>query len=167
MSVFHLELTTASAPLERLALDVRAVAAEAELFADIRSDDDDIRNAVLTLHSGLWVSVTSLDDEDDEDEDDAPTLGQQLGVDSVATVDLLLNGRRDAIAQLDEMLVVVFRLLERVPGDAVLHYEDAEVWFVRRGGELILNDDDEIWIPDRLARVPPPYRRVPLAAPTG
>jgi len=160
-SVFQLELTASSSPLERLALNVRAVTADEGLIASTGSDD--LLTGVLTLTSGLWVSVSRLGDADPE----VPTFGKELGVDSVAAVDLQLNGGRDAIAQLDEMLTVVFRLLERVPGDAVLHYEDSEVWLVRRDGELIVNDDDEIWVPDRLARVPPPYRRAPLVAPTG
>lgn len=159
-SVFHLELTAGSAPLERLALDVRAVTSEAGLIASRGSDD--LLDGVLTLTSGLWVSVSRLDDTDPE----VPTFGKELGIDSVASVDLQQDGGRDAMAQLDEMLTVVFGLLERVPGDAVLHYEESEVWLVRRDGELILTDNDRIWIPERLARVPPPYRRAPLIAPT-
>jgi len=156
-SIFHLEFSASSSPIERLALNLRAVTTDAGLVADVGADD--LVRAVLTLDSGLWVSVLQLDDTVTD------PFGTELGVQSVASVDLQLNGTRDSIEQLDEMLTVVFGLLARVPGDAVLHYEYAEVWLVRRSGDLLLADDDEIWTPDRLARVPPPYQRAELAVP--
>lgn len=50
-------------------------------------------------------------------------------------------------------------LLARVPGDAVLHHDFETIWLVRRGGELLLNDRDDLWPPERLALLGRPYRR--------
>ncbi|MBS2534284.1 hypothetical protein KGQ20_16050 [Catenulispora sp. NF23] len=50
-------------------------------------------------------------------------------------------------------------LLDRVAGDAVLHREFEDAWFVRKAGALTLSDSAESWTPRRLAWVLPPYRR--------
>ncbi|MBP0455937.1 hypothetical protein JFN87_00260 [Streptomyces bomunensis] len=36
-------------------------------------------------------------------------------------------------------------MLEQVPGDAVLHYRFEDVWLLRRGDELSLNERDALW----------------------
>lgn len=53
-------------------------------------------------------------------------------------------------------------LLDRVTGDAVLHYEYSEVWLLRRDGQLVLSDSDDVWHPEHLARVPHRYERARL-----
>lgn len=61
--------------------------------------------------------------------------------------------------QQDDMIRLVVPLLERMDGDAVLHSDFETVWLLRKKGELSLNEDDDLWRPQRLALVKQPYRR--------
>ncbi|MFD4507714.1 SitI3 family protein [Streptomyces sp. NPDC058457] len=61
--------------------------------------------------------------------------------------------------QEDDMIRLVSPLLERVEGDAVLHFQYEVIWLLRRNGELSLNERDDIWPPQRLALMTQPYRR--------
>ncbi|MFI8536685.1 SitI3 family protein [Streptomyces aquilus] len=61
--------------------------------------------------------------------------------------------------QQDDMLCLVLPLLERVGGDAVLHYQYESIWLLRKGGELSLSEDDDLWRPHRMLLVPQPYKR--------
>ncbi|MEV0641123.1 SitI3 family protein [Streptomyces sp. NPDC050619] len=61
--------------------------------------------------------------------------------------------------QQDDMIRLVAPLLERVDGDAVLHFQFEEIWLLRKNGELSLNEDDDLWRPQRLALISQPYRR--------
>jgi hypothetical protein len=54
---------------------------------------------------------------------------------------------------------LVSGLFERVPGDAVPHREFEDIWLLRRGGELTLNEQDDLWPPHRQAALSQPYRR--------
>ncbi|MFJ1971744.1 SitI3 family protein [Streptomyces sp. NPDC087903] len=61
--------------------------------------------------------------------------------------------------QQDDMLRLVVPLLERIDGDAVLHFQFEEVWLLRMNGELSLNEKDDLWRPQRLALLTQPFRR--------
>lgn len=61
--------------------------------------------------------------------------------------------------QQDDMLRLIVPLLERIDGDAVLHFQFEEIWMLRKSGELSLNEKDDLWRPQRLALVTQPYRR--------
>ncbi|MEW2043957.1 SitI3 family protein, partial [Streptomyces sp. NPDC005534] len=61
--------------------------------------------------------------------------------------------------QQDDMIRLVTPLLERIDGDAVLHFQFEQIWMLRRKGELSLSEDDTLWRPQRLAVVTQPYRR--------
>ncbi|MFJ2813848.1 SitI3 family protein [Streptomyces sp. NPDC087294] len=61
--------------------------------------------------------------------------------------------------QQDDMLRLLVPLLARVDGDAVLHQDYEQVWLVRRGGELSLSENADLWRPARLALVRAPFRR--------
>lgn len=54
-------------------------------------------------------------------------------------------------------------LLGRVAGDAVLHFSFEDIWLLRRGGELSLNERGDLWPPQRLAVVNHSYRRATYA----
>jgi hypothetical protein len=82
-----------------------------------------------------------------------------LGFTPTVTVVFRESQRTDMSAQDDDMVLLVSALLDRVPGDAVLHFQSEEIWLLRRGGELSLNEQEEIWPPQRLAAVHQPYRR--------
>ncbi|MGW0996710.1 SitI3 family protein [Streptomyces sp. NPDC002523] len=61
--------------------------------------------------------------------------------------------------QQDDMIRLIAPLLDRVEGDAVLHFQFEVIWLLRRNGELSLNERDDLWRPQRLALVTQPYRR--------
>jgi hypothetical protein len=65
----------------------------------------------------------------------------------------------DMSAQDDDMVRLVTGLLDRVPGDVVLHFQYEQIWLLRHNGELSLNERDDIWPPQRLAAVHQSYRR--------
>lgn len=153
--MLHLELTEEATPLARLADEVRATATRSDLLARV-AEAPDPADAQVFLSSGLMVEV------------DRPFVSGEdpfvadFGMARAATVDATFDTGRDFDVQVDELLQLLFGLLAVVAGTAVLHYEYAEVWLVRRDGRLVLSDDDHIWTPDRLARVEAPYERSPL-----
>lgn len=67
--------------------------------------------------------------------------------------------KQDMSSQDDDMVRLVSGLLERVPGDAVLHFQFESIWLLRRGTDLSLSEDDDLWPAHRLALVSQPYRR--------
>jgi hypothetical protein len=79
-------------------------------------------------------------------------------------VDFTYDSTHEAFEQQDDQLVqIVFGLLETLTGDAVLHYEYFQIYLARFKGQLILSDDDDFWPPEELVRVPMPYQRSHLA----
>jgi hypothetical protein len=156
----HLELTSEATSLDRVAGDVRATASRLDLRARV-VEAPDPADALVFLPSGLLVRV------------DRPFVSGEdpfvadFGMARAATVHFTFDGRDDVDRQVVELLRMVLGLLAVIPGDAVLHYEHAEVWLVRRDGRVVLSDDDSTWPPDRLARVDVPYERSHLAFPTG
>lgn len=143
---FNLELTAEAGTLEHVARVLHEAMA--------RPPAGDVVNAVLTRDSGLWVSVSP------------PTLGDMFrsdfGLDPTATVDMQINGTKDLDPQFDDALALSLRLLELLPGDAMLHFDYISPWFLRRHGELLLSDEKETWPPEVLARLTVPYKLVPL-----
>lgn len=70
-----------------------------------------------------------------------------------------LGRSNDPSDQQDDMIRMVSGLLDRIPGDAVLHFQFEVIWLLRRGSELSLNERDDLWPPHRLAAVSPIDRR--------
>ncbi len=59
------------------------------------------------------------------------------------------------------MIRLVSGLLDRFPDDdVILHFQFEEVWLLRRGNELSVSEDDELWPPHRLAMLNGSYDRV-------
>ncbi|WP_394613699.1 SitI3 family protein [Lentzea sp. JNUCC 0626] len=83
-----------------------------------------------------------------------------LGFAPTVWVVFRLDKETDTARQLDDVVRRTIAVLDEVPGDAVLHFDYEVVWLLRRGGELSLNDRDDIWTPQRLAAVGSrPHRR--------
>ena len=154
--MLHLELSKEAPPLAQLATAAREAAAAAGVLDGVVGGPDPTATT-LALTSGLTVElappfVSGAD----------PFLAD-FGFERGASVDFQIDGSRDPGPEYDQLLQLTFALLARVPGDAVLHYGYAEVWLLRRGGQLVLNERPDIWPPDRLAGVPVPYQQAPLA----
>ena len=63
------------------------------------------------------------------------------------------------------MVRLTARLLDRVDGDAVLEFQSETIWLLRRGGDLSLDEREDLWPPHRLAEITRPYRRATHAFP--
>ncbi|HKS44277.1 MAG TPA: SitI3 family protein [Amycolatopsis sp.] len=60
----------------------------------------------------------------------------------------------------DDMIRLISRLLDQIPGDVVLHSSFEHIWLLRRDGELSVSEQEDIWPPEliftsRLAESPP------------
>ena len=82
-----------------------------------------------------------------------------LGFTPTVWVAFRLGKDSEAGHQQDDMIRLVSGLLDRVPGDAVLHLDYEHIWLLRRGGDLSLSDRSDIWPPHRLAALSQRYRR--------
>jgi hypothetical protein len=154
--IYQLELATPT-PLEEVARRLHAVAVSAgAVAADV--DPAQLVDSTVTLRSGLWVDVSPADDEPGPDQ-----FAVDFGLQRTVSVGLQVAGSKDPEPQMQDLLSLVFGLLDRVPGDAVLHYEHTEVWLLRRGDLLVINRSDDIWHPAYLARAPLPHERADLA----
>lgn len=154
--IYYLELTEAATPIDRLARDLHAVTVAAGLVAD-DTPADAFADAVVPLASGVMVDVsTPLRRGPDQ-------FTTDFGIERAARVELQVGGSEGFAPQLHDVLVLTDRLLDRVAGDAVLHFEYDVVWLLRRDGRLYLNEDDDLWRPDRVALITQPYERAPLA----
>jgi hypothetical protein len=82
-----------------------------------------------------------------------------LGFTPTVWVVFRLGKENGATPQQDDMIRLVSGLLDRVPGDAVLHLDYEHIWLLRRGGDLSLSERSDIWPPHRLAALSQRYRR--------
>ena len=82
-----------------------------------------------------------------------------LGFIPTVLVVFRLSKENGATPQQDDMLRLVSGLLDRVSGDAVLHLDYEHIWLLRHGGDLSLNERDDLGTPHRLAALSQRYRR--------
>ncbi|MEU3566770.1 SitI3 family protein [Kitasatospora sp. NPDC006786] len=157
---YSLELVTPWAPV-RVARRLVDVARPMRLFvvpatapATVPATADTLlADGALTVH-GTWIRVTPLKPTPWGD----PRIGGRVFTPTVS-VAFRLGKTTDVSGQQDDMIRLSDALLARVPGDAVLHLDQEDVWMVRRDGELILGERSDSWPPDRLATVSGSYRR--------
>lgn len=156
-TIHQLELAAPTTPADDVARAVR----DAAVAAGAPDDTDPARllDGNVALPSGLWVYVSPLDDEDLDEPDQFAT---DFGIRRTVSIGFQLNGTRDAEPQMRDMLTLVFGVLDRLPADAILHYEYEEAWLLRRGGRLVINSSEGVWHPDLLAMVPQPYELATL-----
>jgi hypothetical protein len=112
----------------------------------------------VLLRSGVWVLVRSAEPHPQD-----PVVAD-LGVPTNVVVHFRQDKFADPGLQVDEILWVAITVLTHASGDAVLQRDYEQIWLWRVGPRLILADDP-VWTPDRLARVPLPHERAPLAFP--
>ena len=102
---------------------------------------------------GMWITVRATNPGPHE------PVTEDLGFAPTVRLGFRLEKFTDMSTQKDDMIRLVSGLLDRVPGDAVLHFQYEHVWLLRQNGELSLSETDDIWPPQRLAAVHQPYRR--------
>lgn len=108
-----------------------------------------------TLRGGGWFDI------DVADYDPPDPVETEFGFAPTIEVYFGLNKFGDFDAQVTDVLTLVLGVLARIPGDALLHFEHDDVWLLRRGGRLSVNDS--LWKPNQLALLSQPYERAQLA----
>ena len=127
------------------------------------SDGADALPADLETRSGTWVRVQP-DAEKPEPWASWDPVATTFGLRSTVSISFRLGKSDDLVPQDDDVIRLVTKLLDRVPGDLILWIPESDlVWLLRRGHQLVLSDQDDLWPPHRLNLVTQPYRRVPLA----
>lgn len=102
---------------------------------------------------GTWVRVTEAKARPWD-----PVIND-LGFAPTVSVTFRLDTDNEVGFQQDDMVRLVSGLLDRVPGDAVLHRDFEDIWLLRRGVEVTLNEQDDLWPPHRQAALSQRYRR--------
>lgn len=90
------------------------------------------------------------------------TITTSLGFTRTVTVIFRLR-KVNVAAQEDEMVRLTDGLLNGVPGDAVLHWQFETIWLLRRGNDLSVSEQADLWPPNRLATLTQPYSRTALS----
>jgi hypothetical protein len=114
--------------------------------------EDLLAGAATTL--GTWVRVAEAKARSWD------PVRNDLGFTPTVAVTARLDTDNDVGAQQDDLVRLVSGLLDRVPGDAVLHREFEDIWLLRRGGEVMVSEQDDLWPARRLAALSQRYRRV-------
>lgn len=81
-----------------------------------------------------------------------------LGITATVSIVFRFNKHDKLSEQDDDMIRLVSSLLDRITGDAVLTDFD-DIWLLRRGGDLTVSEQEDLWPPHRLAALSLPYRR--------
>lgn len=63
------------------------------------------------------------------------------------------DGGGDLAEETDEMIWITLDTLVRVPGDAVLSFQQEPIWLLRRDGQVSQHTEPEFWTPARLQMV--------------
>lgn len=143
-------------PTTDVARELHQIAQRHGLF-DPAVTPERILNVGARTKLGLWIRVLGANSEPWD-----PVV-EDLGFTPTVRVAFRLDKSTDMSAQQDEMVRLVSDLLDRVPGDAVLHFDFEYILLLRRGDELSLNERNDIWPQQRLAAVHQPYRRATYA----
>ncbi|MFI6860587.1 SitI3 family protein [Streptomyces sp. NPDC050421] len=127
------------------------IARTAGLFDDSITPELVLDDGALTT-KGMWIRVGK------ETRSWSPVIAD-LGFTPTVWAAFQPARPSDYSDQQDDMIRLVSGLLDRAPGDAVLHFQSEVIWLLRRGSELSLNERDDLWPPHRLAAVSQPNRR--------
>jgi hypothetical protein len=148
---FDLETAT-HLPARQVTAELYDIGQALGLFDETVTPERILEEGVRT-RSDMWVRVLDANPRPQD------PVTEDLGFSPTVVVAFRLGKFTDMSAQQDDMIRLVSHLLDRVPGDAVLHFQYEYIWLLRRGGELSLNERSDIWPPHRLAAVHQPYRR--------
>ncbi|MFK0288715.1 SitI3 family protein [Streptomyces sp. NPDC090499] len=147
---YSLEMAT-PLPAEQLGCELISVGKAAGLF-DASVTPDLVLGEGAATERGTWTRVR-----DASPEPWHPVI-TDLGFTPTVSVTFRFK-KQDLSSQDDDMIRLVSGLLERVHGDAVLHFQFESIWLLRRGTDLSLSEDDDLWPSHRLALVFQPYVR--------
>lgn len=148
---YSLDLATPS-PTAQVAGELHDVARAIGLL-DASTTADDLLDEGVATGLGTWIRVVEARPRPWN------AVITDLGFTPTVWVAFRLGKENGATPQQDDMIRLVSGLLERVPGDAVLHLHYEYIWLLRRGGDLSLSEQADIWPPHRLAALSQRYRR--------
>ncbi|MGW7408772.1 SitI3 family protein [Streptomyces sp. NPDC054833] len=133
------------------------VASDAQLLQSPPPPAADLLTEGISTAHGTWLRVLAEDDEPDLED----PLVENLEFTPTTTV--IFRYKKGAYEEQDEDVVLLSsRLLEEVPGDAVLHVDYESAKLARRAGKTSLSDDAELWTPYRLSLISQEYDRATL-----
>ncbi|WP_158853509.1 SitI3 family protein [Saccharothrix deserti] len=158
MSISYSLALATPRPVEQVAEALREVGVATGLLDPATTGDRLLgENAATT--GGTWLRVVA-----DKPKPWNPVI-DVLNATPTVRAAFRLDKTADISRQQDDVIRLVTGVLAKVPGDAVLHHDFEVIWLMRRGGELLLNERDDIWPPHRLAVLAQPYRRETHAFP--
>lgn len=152
MSISYSLDMAAEQTASQVAHELCGIARSAGLFDEPIAPEEVLDDGAVTT-KGTWMRVG------EESPQPWNPVIEDLGFAPTVAVVFQLGRGGDYLDQQDDMILLVSGLLNRTPGDAVLHFQFEVIWLLRRGSELSLNDRDDIWPPHRLAAVSQPFRR--------
>lgn len=144
-----------------------AVAAEVLVLgqaAGIFSSSDAVDGLLAGVGSrlGTWIRVVP-EKEKSEPWASWDPVASTFRLRPTVSISFRLGKSDDLVSQDDDVIRLVAKLLERVPGDLILWMPESDsVWLLRRGNELTLSEQDDLWPPHRLDMITQPYRRAAL-----
>lgn len=150
---YDLEMATPSS-IRRFARELLDVGQDLGLFGTSVALEQLLEEGVTT-RLGTWIQVYDPSPEPWE-----PVVTDLAITPTVAT-GFRLDKERDISEQQDDMVRLVSRLLDCLPGDAVLSGLD-QIWLLRRDGVLSVSEREDIWPPQRLAALPRTFRRTTI-----
>lgn len=83
-----------------------------------------------------------------------------LGITPTARAAYRIDKFEDSERQTERVIGLTAALLDAVAGDAALTRDLEQVWLLRKGGVLYLNERDDLWTPSRISLVSSPYQRL-------
>ncbi|GAA4430004.1 hypothetical protein GCM10023148_34620 [Actinokineospora soli] len=134
-----------------LGAPVRPAAVVSALVASASGAVESHEGTKGSLRGGGWFDV------DAADYDPPNAVEERFGFAPTIEVYFGLSKAGDFEAQETDVFRLVLGLLSAIPGDALLHFEHDEVWLLRRGGRVTVND--ALWKPQQLALLQQPYDR--------
>jgi len=149
---YDLEYATDS-PAAEVAAQLAEVGKGIGVF-DATVDPELLLDPGANTRHGTWIRVTEVR----PPQSWHPVVADLGFTPTVSTV-FRMAKNVEVSEQQDDMLRLVLALLERIDGDAVLHYQYESIWLLRKNGELSLSGNDDLWRPHRIHLVTQPYRR--------
>ncbi len=134
---YSLGLATPLAEAE-VAHELNEVAQSAGLFDALVSPEVVLAEGVATRR-GMWNQVF-----EEKPQPWNPVVAD-LGITPSVSVMFTINRDTEIPEQQDDMVRLVAGLLDRVPGDMVLHFQYEVIWLLRRDGGLDLHERDDLW----------------------
>jgi hypothetical protein len=116
-----------SMPVAQVARELNDAAQAVGLFDASVTPERVFGEGAVTGRGGTWIRVSEV-----RPQPWISVITTDLGFTPTVSVTFRLDKFRESSDQQDDMIWLVAGLLDRVPGDAVLHFEYEVIWLLRR-----------------------------------